>query len=531
MDNNEHVKDADTNDAVVESLRQRTHPLLIPEILLQVAPMLTQHTVFDCVLVCRSWHTCLMPFLFQRINLPRRKQIKKSKFASRPLISTLRKNASCIRTLICEDSNTILQQITPNCTSIETLVLGNITPEILPILRLCKETLVQLELMPSRTLVMPNVITFSCGSTTYITPKQYREISGAVLELSMLKHLVIDYLGIRDEEQLNSFFEFCTQLRSLEIHQNGIIGAAPTTLQFPNMKSLSIVDSSMRLSDQLALIWACPSLDHVTWIRQGHAIPLESFSQLWKDGRQELKSLDLSNGVTPDGQLHVVFSRLLNLSSLVAQNSKFGMLSLSELLKHLKDKIQVLDLTGCQSVTPEMVQQIMQTCPALKSLSADRLRAIDVLESRQPWVCHDLEQLRIVVTGPSILPIMETQHAIYNQIGKLKRLKLLNLGRYLRPSLWFTQSILDLSLSGGFRQLGLLKELQVFDFCQMDHKLGMEEYKFMLKSWPKLDTLHGQLSSSHDRSAFIESFLKNERPWLRIRSSMRYERRTTRTEK
>ncbi|KAF9995711.1 hypothetical protein BGZ79_010566 [Entomortierella chlamydospora] len=275
---------------------------------------------------------------------------------------------------------------------------------------------------------------------------------------------------------------------------------------------------------------------------------MESFGLLWNEQGRELKSLDISCGITHDQHLSVIFTQLPFLEKLVAQDSEFGPISLTALLTNLRDKIQVLDLAGCKAVTPEMVNLIMESCPSLKSLSADRLRAADgddsggsggggggsgcgILEEshKNRWICHDLEELRIVFTGPTLLPPNEAQFATYSKIATLKKLRVLNLGRYT-SSTPPPKSILDLSLAGGFQQLESLKELRVFDFCHLDHKMTMEEFKFMLKAWPKLETIHGKLSSGGTRASFIESYLKNKRPWLRVKSSMGFNRRATRTE-
>ncbi|KAF9161003.1 hypothetical protein BGX21_004100 [Mortierella sp. AD011] len=269
---------------------------------------------------------------------------------------------------------------------------------------------------------------------------------------------------------------------------------------------------------------------------------MEQFGLLWNEQGRELKSLDISCGITHDQQLSVIFTQLPFLEKLVAQDSGFGPISLTALLTNLRDKIQVLDLAGCKAVTPEMVNLIMESCPSLKSLSADRLRAADGDDSggggdsgiseeshKNRWVCHDLEELRIVFTGPTLLPLNEAQFATYSKIATLRKLRVLNLGRYT-SSTPPPKSILDLSLAGGFRQLGSLTELRVFDFCDLDHKMTMEEFKFMLKAWPRLETIHGKLSSGGTRASFIESYLKNKRPWLRVKSSMGFNRRATRTE-
>lgn len=524
------------------------HPLLLPEILFQIGSHLSQATVLQCLPVCRTWRACLSPYLFQRVTLPRRQSAKSSKRTSRPMIAALQRNASNIRTLICADNNAILNKITPHCIAIETLVLGRITPEVLPILRLCKDKLVRLEFSPDRhfqppshypqTATVPDSILLSSPptilgcNTAKLTLRQVADLLEAITDLSRLEHLVLDHLGLRSERQLLVFFEYCQRLSSLELHHTAVMGAAPSGLVFRDMRSLSVVDCVMPLTYQMVLIHQCPYLTHVTWIRGGYVIPIDSIG-LWTVDRRELKSLDVSKSMADDSVMATTLTQLLSLESLIVRESLFGPASFSVVLSDLGNQIQVLDLVDCKSVTPEMVHEILGSCRALKSLSADRIRVMDVTESPKPWICQDLEELRIVFVGPVLLvslSLLDVQRAVYDRIATLRRLRLLSLGRCGSSAKWSTKSVLDLSLAAGLGRLSSLQELQEFDFCRMAHKLGMEEFKFMMRYWPKLEAMHGYLHADKDREAFIESYLRSERPGIKLKHHLKYRRNVTRLE-
>ncbi|KAI8598317.1 hypothetical protein EDD21DRAFT_382826, partial [Dissophora ornata] len=499
------------------------HPLLIPEILLQVGPYLSQATVYHCVLVCRTWNACLTPHLFQRVSLPKRQLLNGNKRRSRPMISALQRNASHIRVLVCADNNVVLRQITPQCTGIETLVIGKITLEVLPILQLCKDTLVQLEFTPAHHVQLYS--SHSGSNERSLQPKDINEVLKAISNLSKLKHLVLTGLRVKDSAQLQLLFEYCQQLSSLELRHTSVYGAAPSSLMFNEMRTLSLVECPMPITDQLMLVMQCPFLDHLTWIRQWNTIPIESLGPLMEVGRRELKSLDISRGNRPDTDTAMLLESLPSLKTLIACETPFGPISLRAILdNNLKDQIQVLHLMDCSAVTPMMVNQIMTSCPGLKSLSADRLLAIDVIDKDGlPWVCRDLEELRVVFVGPLLLSSYETQHAVYSKIATLRRLRLLNLGQN-ENRMWNSKSVLDLSLANGLGQLAPLRELEEFDFCEMNHRLGMDEFKFMLRYWRNLRTLHGRLNADKDREEFIRSFLRNERPGIRLKRSLKNRR-------
>ncbi|KAF9910705.1 hypothetical protein EC991_005690 [Linnemannia zychae] len=512
------------------------NPLLLPEILWQIGPRLDQQHIVHCVLACKIWNATLTPFLFQRVSLPRKKLLPNGKHGTRPMITALRRNGTHIRHLICSpDSNTILRQITPQCTAIETLVLGKITPEVLPILRLCCNTLTRLEMIPNphSSPSSPAALTQSfqrtltvLGFSQVLPQPESTALLNAILNLPHLDHLILDYLGLREPNQLLSFFEYCKRLSTLELHNNAVLGQAPHEIEFTSLQSLSLINSSMQLADQMMLFLQCPSLDNVIWRKDGATIPIQALSRTWSSGLRPLKLLDIANVKVPDEGLAEALARFTRLEQLIARDTLFGPLTKKTVIHTLRSTLEVLDVVDCPGATSEAVTEIMSLCWSLKSISADSLRVLDVLENK--WICDNLEELRVVFVGPSMMSKVATQLAIYNRIAAMKRLRLLSLGRYGSSSRWSARSILDLSLNNGLGLLASLTELQEFDFCQMNHSIGIEELKFMLKSWPKLEIMHGVLSADKDRTAFMESYLQHVRPSVRIKHNLKYQRASAR---
>ncbi|KAG0315393.1 hypothetical protein BGZ97_008289 [Linnemannia gamsii] len=498
---------------------------MLPEILWQIGPHLDQQHISQCVLACKTWNTTLTPFLFQRVALPKRKLLPSGKFGTRPMIT-----GAHIRHLFCSpDSNTILRQITPQCTAVETLVLGKITPEVLPILRLCRNTLTRLEMIPNphsnstTTLTQTYQRSLSILGYSQVLPRsETTALLGAILDLPHLDHLVLDYLGLRDPAHVLSFFDYCKRLSTLELHNNAVLVQAPPDMELNCLRSLSLIDSSMQLVDQMMLFLQCPSLDHVTWRKDGATIPIQALSRTWGSGLRPLKLLDIASVKVPDEGLAEALVHFQKLEQFVARDTLFGPLSKQAIVDAMRSTLEVLDLVDCPAATSEVVTEIMSLCWSLKSISADSLRVLDVLENK--WVCGDLEELRVVFIGPSTMSKSATQLAIYNRIATLRRLRLLSLGRYGSTSRWSVRSILDLSLNNGLGLLASLTELREFDFCQMYHNIGIEELKFMLKSWPRLEAMHGILSADKDRAAFLESFLQHIRPGVRVKHNLKYQR-------
>lgn len=509
--------------------RTNTNPLLLPEILWQIGPYLDQQHIAHCVLACKTWNATLTSFLFQRVALPKRKLLPSGKYGTRPMITAIQRNGAHIRHLVCSpDSNTILRQITPQCTAVETLVLGKITPEVLPILRLCRNTLSRLEMTPNphsnSTTILTQTYQRSLSALGYsqVLPRsETTALLGAILDLPHLDHLVLDYLGLSDPEQVRSFFDYCKRLSTLELHNNAILVQSPRDMELSCLRSLSLIDSSMLLADQLTLFLQCPALDHITWRNEGAAIPIQALSR-WTSGLRPLKLLDVASIKVPDESLAEALTYFPRPEQFIARDTLFGPLSKQAIVDGMRSTLEVLDLVDCPAATSEVLIEIMSLCWSLKSISADSLRVLDVLESK--WVCSDLEELRVVFIGPSVMSKAATQLAIYNRIATLRRLRVLSLGRYGSTSRWSIRSILDLSLNNGLGLLAPLTELREFDFCQMYHSIGIDEVKFMLKSWPRLEVMHGILSADKDRTAFMESYIQHVRPGIRVKHNLKYQR-------
>ncbi|KAG9064364.1 hypothetical protein KI688_003552 [Linnemannia hyalina] len=446
------------------------------------------------------------------------------------MITAIQRNGVHIRHLVCSpDSNTILRQITPQCSAVETLVLGKITPEVLPILRLCRNTLTRLEMTPNphsnstATLTQTYQRSLSVLGYSQVLPRsETTALLSAILDLPHLDHLVLDYLGLRDPAQVLSFFDYCKRLSTLELHNNAVLVQAPHDIELGCLRSLSLIDSSMPLADQMLLFLQCPNVDHVIWRKDEAAIPIQALSRTWSSGLRPLKLLDVANVKVPDEGLAEALAHFPRLEQFIARDTLFGSLSKQAIVDAMRSTLEVLDLVDSPAATSEVVTEIMSLCWSLKSISADSLRVLDVLENK--WVCGDLEELRVVFIGPSVMSKAATQLAIYNRLATLKRLRLLSLGRHGSTSRWSVRSILDLSLNHGLGLLAPLTELREFDFCQMYHSIGMDEVKFMLKSWPRLEVMHGILSTDRDRTAFMESYIQHVRPSVSVKHNLKYQR-------
>ncbi|KAG0203703.1 hypothetical protein BGX33_008950 [Mortierella sp. NVP41] len=185
---------------------------------------------------------------------------------------------------------------------------------------------------------------------------------------------------------------------------------------------------------------------------------------------------------------------------------------------------------------------------------------------RQPWACMGLEWLtcrivgvdrlfpeeedivtRVMATGYSVELSAEESgavekfnrcraqhHGVYDRLASLTRLKHLDFG-YENRYIWTSKSeeyytaedgeeyleyngpvfdTLELTLESGLGRLAALRDLEMFGFECVNHRIGRAELDWMAKSWPKLKLMYGldrerlYIEPSKERAALRKYFLE-----------------------
>ncbi|KAF9090349.1 hypothetical protein BGX29_011526 [Mortierella sp. GBA35] len=185
---------------------------------------------------------------------------------------------------------------------------------------------------------------------------------------------------------------------------------------------------------------------------------------------------------------------------------------------------------------------------------------------RQPWACMGLEWLtcrivgvdrlfpeeedivtRVMATGYSVELSAEESgavekfnrcraqhHGVYDRLASLTRLKHLDFG-YENRYTWTSKSeeyyiaedgeeyleyngpvfdTLELTLESGLGRLAALRDLEMFGFECVNHRIGRAELDWMAKSWPKLKLMYGldrerlYIEPSKERAALKKYFLE-----------------------
>lgn len=167
--------------------------------------------------------------------------------------------------------------------------------------------------------------------------------------------------------------------------------------------------------------------------------------------------------------------------------------------------LEILDLSRCQGIRSETLQEILCRCPNLRvvDMASEQL----TLETKDivygpPWVCHGLKILRVeIASSPppcdDVVPLrlsgndeqntehatheyseMELQRLVLAQIGTLSQMEELRIGGSHGRSM-------DLTLGGGgLEQLSELKLMRTLNVRNMGHKVGQQELEWMVEHWP-----------------------------------------------
>ncbi|KAG0286645.1 hypothetical protein BGZ96_009277 [Linnemannia gamsii] len=214
-------------------------------------------------------------------------------------------------------------------------------------------------------------------------------------------------------------------------------------------------------------------------------------------------------------------------------------------------------------INEQLVRGIRGNDPTNQFLITHRhLRKFDSIENfikvdemlREPWTCMGLEWLTCRIVGIDRLTLQEEEvatrvmapeystelsaeeivmvekfnrcraqhHGVYDRLASLTRLKHLDLGYENRYPQYeslegypTTFDTLELTLESGLDRLGALKNLEMFGFECIDHKIGKAELEWMAKGWPNLNLMYGlqpyDVELDRNRAALGECF-KTLRP-------------------
>lgn len=114
----------------------------------------------------------------------------------------------------------------------------------------------------------------------------------------------------------------------------------------------------------------------------------------------ELTSLELTSGkeslAVSDQQLAILLDRAGDtMERLALGNVRVGGATFRS-MRRFFDSLVDLDLRLCSNVAGDMIQQVLASCPGLKSVAADSIHASNIVDG-DPWVCLGLQSWTVFI--------------------------------------------------------------------------------------------------------------------------------------
>ncbi|KAF9435789.1 hypothetical protein BGZ76_005521 [Entomortierella beljakovae] len=345
------------------------------------------------------------------------------------------------------------------------------------------------------------------------------------------------------KEAIAIFYQILQRVKTMYIVTNVINTPPPNRSEvFYRLRKLVLLGSTMNYMDQFQLVSQCQYLTHLKlqFNRDTERLDLEKLTTMQLQVNcPNIIHLDISWSTLKDEEIAALLNQLPRLVSIRAQRTKIGertMEVLAGITSGIRSQLTELDLVDAQDMKSAWVQQILCSCVGLKRFWATEIHAWEITMMPTPrevgetstvvegtvegeddvtedipaktttnttaadlgWVCLELKELQLSITGISSKSSLEEQIRIYTQLSKLTKLQVLSLGGNFM-STWFRMFTLELSLEKGFGILKTLKDLRIFNFSYMSHDLGMNEVEFMMENWPRLRRIIGTIGTKvHD---------------------------------
>ncbi|KAG0044645.1 hypothetical protein BGZ83_010115 [Gryganskiella cystojenkinii] len=252
----------------------------------------------------------------------------------------------------------------------------------------------------------------------------------------------------------------------------------------------------LRDSDEVAVIYQSISRDH------------------WSSS--QLESLTLSDIPVSDQVLAAILRHIHQLKDLNADGTGFGPLSFQTLIgtreimqdgeggKHamgvgprrLCDSIEELDICYCNDVTGNMVQTILENCPRLLRLYAERIYVSQIANGHE-WVCTLLEVFNVHISAADVLhddiPGRALHRAVHAQLARLTKLQFLVISDEDTKDEGQNPT-LALRLESGLDQLRCLQDLRNVEFhCEGSSEMSVADAHWMADNWPALKSISGDI--------------------------------------
>ncbi|KAF9993801.1 hypothetical protein BGZ79_001484 [Entomortierella chlamydospora] len=270
------------------------------------------------------------------------------------------------------------------------------------------------------------------------------------------------------------------------------------------MKALVFADTSLGSEQQLEWIKNYPQLQSLT-CEVDKELSCATFCKILTNDCVIVENLFVYGEQTDENVAKIIDSTS-RLRSFRILGTDFGARSLNSCSRYFQT-LTCIDLRHCPTLTSNLSQEIMTSCPRLKEFRGFILEARDILGIRegseltgqttgydsQDWVCLDLEIFSIFICGLDDKP-PEWQRRVLQKLARLENLRNLDISRHYEN--WEAKEDgLNLRLDAGLDILKSLKRLEIFDFSGLCPPMEEAEIHWVLNAWPMLRRVNGDLHS------------------------------------
>ncbi|KAF8940694.1 hypothetical protein EDD21DRAFT_199200 [Dissophora ornata] len=460
------------------------NPLLLPELLAEVARYVDSLDWVSCSQVCWTWHTHFNPLVWKTCVI--------NSATKTPPIHALTTYAHHIRKL---DYLGLLFDYFPRYLNLEILDISTHSHTSadyqawMGTMALIRET-------PSLSAVRLSGWQSIPAVGIWDAIRENRQVTRLALS-----HINISFTTVAP------FLQACTTLEELEL--NGCIiwnpwrshvGSLWIPKSLPRLQHIrweSLIN--IRGEDQVRLMALCPEIRSIYW-RGGVSgqFPMNVFLEHLTAGAfPNLESLDVLGRGIHDSTIEAVVKRMKPMKTLNFVQTEFGRASLDALQLHYQT-LQELNLTQCHQVKSADIMKLLRSCPLLTMFKAETLTSSNVDENER-WACAErLRELVLYFELDGHDPRSESQR-VFECLSNLTALRRLNISKYnTQMSRQQTSSSvpLQLRLDHGMGQLSTLKHLEAIYFNMTDQTMTMNEGMWMKRNWRCLSLVRGRFSLS-----------------------------------
>ncbi|KAF9916398.1 hypothetical protein BX616_003866 [Lobosporangium transversale] len=484
-----------------------TSPILLPEMLLYLAPLVALQDRLACARVCRQWYASFMPFIWSSFTVPENWASCPSPFSSSPssssslslsptssfpCLETLKKNAHYIRSLTLK-ATLGLEPFLRNCTSLKMLFIhGEHIMDPRP------DTWDQLiDLIRHN----PGIewIFFGFNLTSAPSAQFLRALPEACPNLKRYESSRAKYDNFDQVEALirvfsrlqiaSSRFETFVNIQDLK------------RWSFPDLIEICLKDMrGFSPQSQVELISQCPNLQHLKWtMYRDQFFPVKEFCEKVPAACPHLTMLQMDGcGLRDPDEIGQMLDSLappirgLELFSVCGTSiSRPTFQSLSLHFKTLKS----LDISYCSQVESWMAQKILEESPQLTRLLCPSLKMWDIVHGKD-WAAKGMQHLEVNILQSSPgNSSLEEQWTTFRQLSKLTQLESLSIGSLS----WTLREGLLFQMDSGVDQLRTLINLEYLNLGKSYQRMVLDDVIWMGTHLEKLKKIEGIFHRDWDK--------------------------------